>query len=100
MHLLFGTSFNAASDYLGIFAIFITLYSVVNIIVLACLATEKMYVYLFTCAAAFMQIIGIVLYHESLKSIMYINIGVTLALLAGVGGYFWYGKNKHYHPGI
>jgi len=100
VYLLFGNSFNAASEYLGIFAIFITLYSIVNIIALACLATEKMYVYLFTCMAALMQTICIVLYHESLRSIMYINIGVTLALLVGIGGYFWYDKNKHYNPGL
>jgi len=100
VHLLFGTSFDAAASYLGIFAVFITIYSIVNIIVLACLAIEKMHVHFFTCVAAMLQILLIAFYHESLLNIIYINIGVASALLVSVGWYYWYGKNKHYHSGI
>jgi len=100
VHLLFGTSFDRAASYLGIFAVFITIYSIVNIIVLSCLAIEKMHVYIFTCIAALLQIVLISLYHESLSSIIYINIGVASALLIGVGGYYLYGKNQHHHSGI
>jgi O-antigen/teichoic acid export membrane protein len=99
-HLLFGSSFNTASTYLGIFAVFITLYSIANIIVSACLAIEKMQVYLFTCFAAILQILLIGFFHGSLLEIIYINIGIAFMLLIGVGVYYIYGKNKHYYSGL
>jgi O-antigen/teichoic acid export membrane protein len=100
VHFLFGTSYDGAASFLGLFAIFITFYSMVNIIVFSCLALEKMHIYLFTCCASLLQIILITIFHESLFHIIYINMGVTFALLMGVGAYYWYGKNQHYHPNI
>jgi len=99
-HLLFGTSFDAAASYLGIFAVFITIYSIVNVIIQACLAIEKMKVYLFTTSAAVAQIVLIAFFHQSLISIIYINISVLSALLISVGTYYWYGQNKHNYSGI
>jgi O-antigen/teichoic acid export membrane protein len=100
VHLLFGPSFDEASTYLGVFAVFITLYSIVNILVLACLAIERMYVYIFTCIASMLQILLIMFFHTSLLEVIYINIGITGLLCKSVGAYYWYGKNKYYHSGI
>lgn len=99
-HLLFGSSYNQAAIYLGIFAVFIAIYSIANIIVSACLATERMNVYIFTCCAAILQISTISFFHESLIQIIYINIVIASTLLIGVGGYYVYGKDKHYHPSV
>jgi len=99
-HLLFGPSYDAAASYLGIFGVFISCYSIVNIFMMALLALEKMRVWILTSIAALVQIGLIVCFHQTISGIIAINIGVTGALLIGVVGYYWYGIHKHHHSSL
>jgi len=99
-HLLFGSSYSAASGYLGMFGIFISCYSIVNIFVMALLALEKTNVWILTSIAALAQIGLIVCFHKTISAIITINISVSVALLIGVVWYYWYVIHKHHHSRI
>ena len=83
-HLLFGTSFLSASAYLGIFGIFISLFSVAQLFLMSCLAIGNTKVWILSLGAAVLQILGIIIFHSSLTDIITVNIGVSLVLTVSV----------------
>lgn len=99
-HLLFGSSYSAASHYLGMFGVFISCYSIVNIFVMALLALEKTNVWILTSIAALAQIGFILCFHNTISAIITINISISVALLIGVALYYWYVIYKHHYSRI
>lgn len=65
---------------LGLFGAFITLYSLISLLVNFYLAIKKTFVYLPVIAAAVMQIILIFLWHNSINNIIYISFFDSLVL--------------------
>ena len=93
MHLLFGASYSGAASYLGLFAIFISLYSLGNVFVLTCLAINKLLIWVITICAAMTQIVLISLFHRTIMDIISVNIMVTTIFVLLVYIYYRYGKH-------
>lgn len=77
--LLFGTAYEGAGSMLGMFGIFLSLFSIGSIITTACLAVGYTRVWFFAVVAAIAQIIGITLAHGSISGVILINIAVCVA---------------------
>jgi O-antigen/teichoic acid export membrane protein len=90
IHLLFGASYNGASPYLGLFACFISLYSLGNVFVLTCLAVNKLSIWIITLIAAIAQAILISLFHQTIMDIIIVNIGVTAVFVFSAFIYYTY----------
>lgn len=88
VRLLFGNAYAGAGALLGMFGIFIALFSIGNIVSLACLAVGKTGVWVVPFLCAILQIVGIVLFHTSVGSILALNIGISLVFVLGSGGYY------------
>jgi len=77
IQLLFGASYDGGAPYLGLFACFISLYSLGNVFVLTCLAVNKLSIWMITIIAAVLQAILISLFHQTIMDVIMVNIGVT-----------------------
>lgn len=93
-HALFGSRFDGAIQYLGLFAVFMTLFSLSNLFTTICLSLGKTAVWLFTITASLLQIAAISVIHHSLFSIIWINITVCFVMFIGVVFYYKYGKTS------
>jgi O-antigen/teichoic acid export membrane protein len=91
IQLLFGSSYNGASSYLGLFACFISLYSLGNVFVLTCLAVNKLSIWIITLIAAIVQAILISIFHQTIMDIIIVNIGVTAVFVLSAFIYYTYG---------
>jgi len=91
IHLLFGSSYDGATQYLGLFACFISLYSLGNVFVLTCLAVNKLSIWIITLIAAIVQAILISLFHQTIMDIISVNIGVTAVFVFSAFIYYTYG---------
>lgn len=76
-----GRDYLGISKYLGIFGIFLTIYSVNNIFVTFFLSLKKIIPALIVLALALMQIVLIVLFHNNFSEIIYVSILTSLLLL-------------------
>lgn len=90
--MLFGTSYAGGSSLLGIFGIFLTLYSIGNLLTMTFLATGKTKIWIVPVMCSLLQIIGISLFHTSILMVIYINIGISSLLVLGLGGYYLHNK--------
>lgn len=88
IRLLFGNAYTDASTLLGIFAIFLALFSIGNIIVTACLALGKTRIWVIPVLCALVQIIVISLFHDTIHEVIFVNIAVSLTLVMGSLGYY------------
>lgn len=88
VRLLFGNAYAGAGALLGMFGIFIALFSVGNIVSLACLAVGKTGVWVVPFFCAILQIVAIVLLHPSVSIVIALNIGISLVFVLGSGGYY------------
>ena len=91
--LLFGRSYHNAGPFLGLFAVFITFYSIAAIIINSCLAIGKTGILRIVTACTIFQIIAIVVLHGSLYIIIAINIGI--AVLLTTGSVFYYSTQRY-----
>lgn len=92
--LLFGNSYKGAGAMLGLFGIFLGLFSIANILATASLAVGNVRIWLFAAAAALIQIIGISLYHASIGGVIAIDIGVCLLYDIAAGAYYLLGSHE------
>ena len=92
IHLLFGSSYDGATQYLGLFACFISLYSLGNVFVLTCLAVNKLSIWIITLITAIAQAILISLFHQTIMDIVFVNIGVTAVFVLSACVYYAYGN--------
>ncbi len=90
---LFGASYTTAANYVGLFSVFLGIFSVGNSICLASLASGITRIWMFPVVAAIFQIVGIVLYHTSINSVILLNCGVS-AFIA-IGGVLYFNINTY-----
>ena len=81
VNILYGPSFLTASPYLGMFGIFISLYSLSSVLTSFFLSIRKTRVAFFVLSAAITQIALIWLFHASILQVIQISILVTTLLL-------------------
>jgi O-antigen/teichoic acid export membrane protein len=78
--ILYGNSYLEASKYLGVFAIFISFYSLSNLLVNFFLSVRKTQVAGICLFAALLQIILISIFHQSLLEVIRISLIVSVLL--------------------
>lgn len=78
--LLYGSQYLVASPYLGIFAVFISFYSLSSLLVNFFLSIGKTLVAIFCLLGAFLQIVLICLFHSSLWQVIGVSLGVSVLL--------------------
>lgn len=93
VRLLFGNAYAGAGIMLGMFGVFIALFSIGNIISSVCLATEKTGVWIVPALCAIVQIIAIAMFHGSIGAILLLNIAIGTVFALGTMGYY-FAKNK------
>ena len=86
--LLFGQAYKDAGTLLGMFGVFLTIYSVGNVISMASLAIGKTSVWVYAIVCAFLQICSIILFHRTITAVISINIIVCALYTVGVFGYY------------
>lgn len=86
--LLFGNAYTGAAAMLGLFGIFLGLFSIANIIATACLALGRTRIWVIPVFCALIQIIGISLFHATIHGVILINIVVCSVLVVGSLGYY------------
>lgn len=92
--LAFGKAFIGAMPYLGIFALFITFFSLSSIMVNILLAIDKTAVWVFAIGASLVQVLLISQYHNTIIGVIQINLGVCVGLFFSLLLYYAYGKTK------
>lgn len=73
--------YSSASSLLGLFGVFVTIYSLISLFVYYFLSIKKTNVFIPVLAAALVQLLSIILYHGSLFAVVAISLFVSLALL-------------------
>lgn len=90
---LYGNSYLSASKYLGQFAIFISLYSVINLLAFYFLSIKQKLPSLLIMFSAILQIIIIAIFHQSISQVINISIIIS-ALLAGALLLYYFQNDK------
>ncbi len=88
VRLLFGSAYAGADGLLGVFGIFLSLYSLGSIIATACLAIGKLSVWIFAVISALVQIFAISFFHATIRGVIWINIGVSAFFVLAAGVYY------------
>jgi len=77
--VFFGVKFYPAAPLLGWFGLLLTVYSLCNLLTQFLLSTDSKKVWVFTTAAALVQVGGIMLYHQSISQILHVSfLAVTV----------------------
>lgn len=84
-----GRDYLILSRYLGYFGIFLTLFSIVNVVVSLFLSLNEKRVLFFVVPAAFLQIILIYSFHKDFYQIIYASIFVCLGLIISLLAYYY-----------
>lgn len=92
VHLLFGSAFVGAEVFLGLFGLFISLFSLSNLMVTMLLALGKTNVWILPALAALVQGIGLFVYHQTLFSVIQVNVYVTAVLFLILLIYYRYAR--------
>ena len=85
---------------LGMFGIFLGLFSIANSIAVSCLAVGKIRIWLFCVAAALAQIVGVTIFHGTIAQVIYLNIAIAAVLTFGSAAYYLYEKIQPHHTGV
>lgn len=93
IRMLFGSSYVGGSSFLGLFGIFLVLYSIGNMFTVTFLATGKTKMWIIPVVCALFQIVGISIWHQTIQMVIFINIGISALLVLGLGGYYLRTKN-------
>lgn len=88
LELLFGSSYIAASSYLGLFGLFITFYSLSNVLTIALLGLGRTKIWIMLFIATLAQIFGINAFHASLEQVIYMNTAVCITLFLSLLLYY------------
>jgi len=94
VQMLYGTDYLKAASSLGLFAVFLSLYSLSSIFVNYYLSIKKIIAAVFPLLAAILQIILIFLFHQNIVQIVYVSIMVIGLLLALLMLYYWKNERK------
>jgi len=94
VRLMYGSSFDGAIPYMGLFGLFITFFSFVNVFTTVFLALGKTKVWIITMGAALLQFIGLWIFHVSLYQVVYVNIAVTFMACVALLIYYLHGDEQ------
>jgi O-antigen/teichoic acid export membrane protein len=92
VRILFGNSFDEAIPYLGYFGIFLSFFSLSSILTNIFLAIGNRKFSLLLLAASIAQIIGISIFHSTLKQVIVTNSLITVILFFSLLIYYPHGK--------
>lgn len=95
LHLLFGPLYYPAAASLGIFGVFITFFSLANVLVTTLLGRGNTSVWWFVAAAALVQIGVISIAHQTIATIILVNLIVSAALFTSLLLYYTHVSKKH-----
>lgn len=90
-----GREYLYLSNYLGIFGLYLTVFSLVNVCVNLFLSLNKTIIFIPVVIAAIFQIILIYFYHSSFYDVIYISLAVTSLLFVVLVGMF-FGEYKNF----
>lgn len=79
--LLFGSKFLSIVPHLGIFGVFIAIYSLCSVLANFYLSISKTAIYIFVLGSAVLQVILISLFHASILQVIYMSIAASVLLL-------------------
>ncbi len=85
VQLLFGKSYEGAIEYLGLFGVFLSLVTVASYLTQSMLAAGETSVSYLLIAAAVSQILCISFFHDSIMSVIRVNIAVSAVLVVLLG---------------
>lgn len=92
---LYGSSYLGASPILGFFGVFLSLYSVVNLLANYFLSIKKTIVAYFVFAASIAQVVMISVLHKSIMEVVSVSIFIcSLLLISLLVFYFKYAKSQ------
>ena len=94
IRMLFGSLYVAGSSFLGVFGLFLVLYSIGNMFTVTFLATGKTKIWIIPVMCALLQIVGIAIWHQTIQMVIYINIGISALLVLGLGAYYLHNKKS------
>jgi len=86
--LLYGKAFIAAAPYLGLFAVFSSLYTMSYTLVMGLLGSGKTSIWGVLIATAVVQDVLLVMFHQSIVTVIWINIAVCSLLFTVLLMYF------------
>lgn len=92
--ILFGNKFLEASSYLVWFGIFMTFYTLANLFVSFYLSIENTKIVILPLFFALVQIVGILVFHETILSVIHVSTLASALLFLSLIIYFWYEKRK------
>lgn len=92
--ILYGERYLLAASFLGLFAVFLSLYSLSNILINFFLSIKKQNAAILPLIAAVFQIVLIFFFHEDIKEIVSISIIVNGLLLISLMLYYWKNERK------
>ena len=93
VRLLYGRVYDDAAPYMFSFGLFMTFFSLSYLLIQVCLAVGRTRVWVFAASAAILHVILVSLYHESLRSVVTVNIGVSSVLFFALLIYYGMEKN-------
>ena len=88
VRMLFGNSYVGAGALLGAFGVFIAFFSVSYIVLNACLGIGKTGIWIVPTFCAIFQIIAISIFHNTVSTVIFIDIITSALLVAGSLGYY------------
>jgi len=94
VNLLFGPSFLPAVVYLPKYSLFVGLYVLINFMVLFLLSVNRSKIFILQIPISVIQFVLLVVFHESISTVIDINIVVSVLLLLGIGVYFHRHRNS------
>ena len=94
--VLFGSGFLEAASNLVWFGLFMTFYTLANVLISFYLSIERTRIVAFPVIFALFQVVGIIFYHGSIINIIQISTLSALFLLISLLIYFYYDKRRNY----
>lgn len=86
--LLYGPGYVDAAQYLGVFALFMSFFSLDNLLMSICLAVGKTGMWVLPLSGALIQIVLLNLYHSTLFTASLVNLGVAAGLFVFLSVYY------------
>ncbi len=92
--IAFGKAFYGAIQYMGIFGIFMSFFSLSSVMTQILLALDKVKVWIITAACASLQTLLLVLFHDSIFQVIGVNIAVSVVLFSSLLLYYAHGTHR------